>query len=173
MRKMTQSETTVITVLLRFHDICKAKNKLAWSESPSRQAYFLTSWPWCAARYNSIKTKLPTEHAVKKKNPGKYLLLIDAMPQLHNKPVVFVLKHHWNHWEDLVIFSKMKRSGFGLWWCACLVSVQTLVYAHRERTRGRERLTEDGWRVKEMRELESWERNREEGERKVLCLAHH
>lgn len=29
MRKMTQSETTVITVLLRFHDICKAKNKLA------------------------------------------------------------------------------------------------------------------------------------------------
>lgn len=37
----------------------------------------------------------------------------------------------------------------------------------------RERLTEDRWRAKEMRELESWEKNREEGERKVLCLAHH
>lgn len=28
-----------------------------------------------------------------KKNPGKYLLLINAMPQLHNCPVVFVLQH--------------------------------------------------------------------------------
>jgi len=28
MRKMTQSETTVITLLLRFQDIWKAKNKL-------------------------------------------------------------------------------------------------------------------------------------------------
>jgi len=44
------------------------------------------------ARYNSMKTKLPTEHAVK--NPGKYLLVIDAMPQLHNRSVMFVLKHH-------------------------------------------------------------------------------
>jgi len=33
MRTMTQSETTVITLLLRFQDIWKAKNKLEWSES--------------------------------------------------------------------------------------------------------------------------------------------
>ncbi len=65
-------------------------------------------------------------------NPGKYLSLIDAMPQLHNRPVVFVLQHRWNHWQDLVIFSKMKHSGFGLWWCACLDSFQTLVCAQRE-----------------------------------------
>lgn len=37
---------------------------------------------------------------------------------------------------------------------------------HRERTRKSERQTEDRWRVKATRELESWERNREEGERK-------
>lgn len=146
---MTHSATTVITLLLRFHDICKAKNKLAWGESLSGQACFLTSWPDAWPDTTAGKqTILQNTQSQKEKHPGKYPLLIDAMPQLYNQPVVFVLKHRWNHWEDLVIFSEMKRSGFGLWWSARLVMVQARVCEHGGREGKRDRRKIDGERKK-------------------------